>query len=59
MSVDAKTIPELPGVAGSPLVSLEHFNVNVGEEWNDDLQSFWFEVRKTKKNHQVSSPPTL
>ena len=42
-----KNIPKLPDVEGSPLVSLEHFSINVGEEWNEDLQSFWFEVRET------------
>ena len=47
MAVEKKTIPELPGVDGS-LVSLEHFSVNVGVEWNDDLQKFWFEVNCKK-----------
>ena len=42
--MDEETIPELPHIEGSPLVSLEHFNINVGAEWNDDLQAFWFEV---------------
>ena len=46
MSADTQTIPDLPGVEGSPLVSLEHFNVNIGVEWNEDLQTFWFEVNK-------------
>ena len=49
MSLGTKTIPELPDVEGSPLVSLEHFSINVGEEWTEDLQSFWFEVRE----HQI------
>ena len=37
-------IPEIPGVEGS-VVSLEHFNINVGDHWSDDLEAFWFEVR--------------
>lgn len=44
MSVGTKTIPEMPDIEGSPTVSLEHFSVYVGAEWNSDLQSFWFEV---------------
>jgi len=44
IAMDEETIPELPHIEGSPLVSLEHFNINVGAEWNDDLQAFWFEV---------------
>lgn len=38
------SLPELPNIEGSPLVALEHFNVNVGQEWNGDLQRFWFEI---------------
>ena len=45
--MSADTIPDLPGVEGSPLVSLEHFNVNIGVEWTEDLQTFWFEVNKS------------
>jgi len=38
------SIPELPGIEGSPLVSFEHFAINVGVDWSTDLQSFWFEI---------------
>jgi len=37
-------IPEIPGVEGC-IVSLEHFNINVGDHWSDDLEAFWFEGR--------------
>ena len=43
--MDKNTLPELPDIEGSPFVSLEHFNVNIGAEWNGDLEKFWFEVR--------------
>ena len=43
MAVD--TIPELAGVEGS-IVILEHFNINVGDHWSEDLEAFWYEVRK-------------
>jgi len=41
MAVD--NIPELAGVEGS-IVSLEHFNINVGDHWSEDLEAFWFEI---------------
>jgi len=52
MAVEKKTIPELPGVDGS-LVSLEHFSVNVGVEWNEDLQTFWFEILEAGEDTRV------
>ena len=55
MSADTQTIPDLPGVEGSPLVSLEHFNVNIGVEWNEDLQTFWFEVNKSGRSLETTN----
>lgn len=43
MAEDNNSIPELQGVQGT-IVSLEHFNINVGSDWSDDLEAFWFEI---------------
>jgi len=44
MDRETDSLPELLGIQGSPLVSLEHFNINIGLEWTKDLEAFWFEV---------------
>jgi len=40
---EGEALPELPDVEGT-LVALEHFNINIGPEWTEDLESFWFQV---------------
>ena len=42
-SVASTKVPRL-SVAHEPIVSLEHVNINAGEEWSDTLSRFWFEV---------------
>ena len=44
MSSESDLIPNLPHLEGSPLVCFEHFAINVGEEWTEDLDNFWFQV---------------
>jgi len=60
------SIPELHDLEGSPLVSLEHLAVNIGDQWNEDLQTFWFEILEagadtraedTMKRQQIKKLP--